>query len=302
MKPSRIAVLAAPLCLMALGCGGGGGTPQPTMCFGADVVANETNDYAFSSTITLQPVTVAPMSNLTFDWSGLTKDFLGRPLAPATDLGTAIVMIWDLALADFETALNADALYTADLVVSPPLNLPLAGATSGQLYDFLVNGTAVTPAMFNAYFDATLYTPDSSTFIVGVQTGTDLGRNIRMLQAMNLDASSTVTNVALTNTSTKLTYTANLHDLTITGVPGGTPALDPRLVADDHERARRRVPGRLRDERRGQSLRTDARRAREAVPRPGSHRDSRPTAPTSRPDPSSISRRSRMKAAPVFRE
>ena len=34
-----------------------------------------------------------------------------------------------------------------------------------------------------------------------------------------------VTNVALTNDSTKLTYTANLHSLTITGVPGGTPAL-----------------------------------------------------------------------------
>ena len=46
-----------------------------------------------------------------------------------------------------------------------------------------------------------------------------------MLQAFNLDASSTVTNVTLTNDSTKLTYTANLHNLTITGVPGGTPAL-----------------------------------------------------------------------------
>src|SRR5207248_117080 len=137
----------------------GGSSPQPTMCFGADVVANEKNDYAFSSTITLSPVTVAPMSNLKFDWGGLTKDFLGRPLNPATDLGMGIVMIWDLPLPDFETALNADALYTADLIVSPPLNLPLAGATSGHLYDFLVNGTAVTPAMFNAYFDASLYTP-----------------------------------------------------------------------------------------------------------------------------------------------
>ncbi len=46
-----------------------------------------------------------------------------------------------------------------------------------------------------------------------------------MLQSFNLDASSSVTNVALTNDSTKLSYTANLHDLTITGVPGGTPAL-----------------------------------------------------------------------------
>ena len=73
--------------------------------------------------------------------------------------------------------------------------------------------------MFNAYFDATLYTPANTTFIVAVQTGTDLGQGIRMLQSFNLDASSTITNVALTNDSTKLTYVANLHNLTITGVP-----------------------------------------------------------------------------------
>jgi hypothetical protein len=223
VKPSTILLCAAPLCLTTLGCGGS--DAQPMMCFGANVVASETTDYAFRSTITLSPVTVAPMSNLTFEWGGLTKDFLGHSLNPVTDLDTAIMMIWALPRGEFEADLNADALYTADLVVSPPLNLPLAGETSGQLHNFLVNGTGLSPAMFNDYFDATLYTPANSTFIIAVQTGLDLGRGIRMLQAFNLDASSTVTNVTLTNDSTKLTYTASLHDLTITGVPAGTPAL-----------------------------------------------------------------------------
>jgi len=212
----------------AIACSGGS-NPQATMCFGANVVANEKNNYAFTSTITLPPVTVAPMSNLKFEWGGLTRDFLGHPLNPAGDLGTAIMMIWDFPLAELETKLNADALYTADLVVSPPLNMPLAGAaphpTSGNLYNFLVNGTAVEPAMFNSYFDAAMFTPANSTFLVGVQAGTDLGRDIRMLQAFNLDASSSVTNVTLTDTSTKLSYDANLHELTITGVPAGTAAL-----------------------------------------------------------------------------
>jgi hypothetical protein len=165
------------------------------------------------------------MSNLAFDWGGLTHDFMGRTLTPATDLDMAIVMFWDLPLAQFETELNADALYPADLIFSPPLNLPIAGATSGHLYDFMVNGTAVTPAMINPYFDATVYTPANSTFLVGVQTGTEIGRQLRMLQAFNLDASSAVTNVVLTDDSTKLTYTANLHSLRATGVPGGTPNL-----------------------------------------------------------------------------
>ena len=223
-RSTQIIAFTAPLLLAAIGCGGGS-NGQPTTCFGANVVAHERNNYAFSSTITLPPVTVAPKSNLTFDWSGLTKDFLGHPLNPATDIVMGVMMIWNLKRADFETALNADQLYTADLVVSPPLNLPIAGATSAQLHQFLVNGTAVTPEMFNDYFDATLYPPATTTFLVGVQSGTELGRDIRMLQALELNATSTVTNVALTDTSTKLAYTANLRSLTITGVPGGTPAL-----------------------------------------------------------------------------
>jgi hypothetical protein len=224
MKPPITAVLTALLGTSAIGCGGGGGE-QPKMCVGANIVAAERNNYTFASTITVPPVKVAPMSNLRFDWSALTKDFLGKPLNPAADLGMALVMIWNLPRAEFERALNADALFTADLAVSPPLNLPLAGATSGQLHTFLLNGTPVSVEMFNDYFDATRSPPATTTFLVGVQTGTELGQDIRMLQAFDLDPASTATDVALTDASTKLSYSANLHSLTITGVPANTPAL-----------------------------------------------------------------------------
>jgi len=223
-KKASLNIALGTVSLMATAVGCGGGAAQPTMCFGANVTANEKNDYAFTSQITLQPVNVAPMSNLLFDWSGLTHDFEGHAVTPA-DLGLGIVMFWDLPLAQFEMELNADALYTMDLIFSPPLSLQLTGATSAHLYDFTVNTTKVTPEMINPYFDAAAYTPANSSFIVGVQAGTELGRQIKMLQAFNLDASSTVTDVAITNDSTKLAYKANLHDLTITGVPGGTPAL-----------------------------------------------------------------------------
>src|SRR3954451_134484 len=79
------------------GCGSSGGQQQ-TMCFGPKVVASEKNDYSFSSAITRAPVTVAQMSNLAFDWSGLTHDFEGHTLDPAKDLGLAIVMFWSLPL------------------------------------------------------------------------------------------------------------------------------------------------------------------------------------------------------------
>lgn len=194
------------------------------MCI-ANVVANERNNYSFSSTITLNPVPVAQMSDLAFDWSGLTRDFQGHDLTPATDLGMAIVMFWALPLDQFETALNADALYTSDLIVAPPLSLPLTGETSAHLYDFTINTTPVTPEMINPYFDATLYPPTAASFIVAVESGMVLGRDIRMMQAFDLDASTTVTDVPITNDSTKLAYTADLHTLEITSVPAATPQL-----------------------------------------------------------------------------
>lgn len=226
----KTVALGACLCAAALGCGsdgtgGSGGGTQGTACV-ANVLANEKNDYSFSSTITLTPVTVAQMSNLTFDWSGLTRDFEGHAVSPGSDLGMAVVMSWDLPLDKFETKLNADELFTSDLIVSPPLSLPLAaGVTSAHLYDFTINTTPVTADMINPYFDATAYSPASATFIAGVEAGTVLGRNLRMMQAFNLDASSNTTVVPLKDDSMTLSYTVNLHDLTTTSVPAATAAL-----------------------------------------------------------------------------
>jgi len=197
---------------------------QPTTCNGASIIAKEANDYAFSSTITLTPVTVKQMSNLTFDWSGVSKDFLGHTLQ-AGDLNTALAMLWGLKLSDLQTALNADELFTSDLVVSPPPSMAIAGNTTAKLYDFTINGTALPADMINGYFDAATYTPANSTYLFGVQHGTELGREMKMLQAFNVDASSSNTNVTMTNDSTKMTCQVSLRNLTITGVPAGTPAL-----------------------------------------------------------------------------
>jgi len=234
-------LFALPLFLLPMACGssgGGGGhdggdagdaadAPPPVVtCTDGNIVANEANDYLFRSTITLPPVTVKSMSNLAFDWGGVTKDFLGHTVNPVSDLNTIIIMLWSLPLTEFEKELNADALFTNALVVSPPPSLiPTGGATSAMLYDFTLNGTALTPAMFNMYFDATAYPPATTTYLVAAQTGTNLGTGIRMLQTFQLDSASTNTSVTLTNSSAQLQYTANLHSLDPTGVPAGTAAL-----------------------------------------------------------------------------
>src|SRR5689334_17156909 len=106
----RRLVESACACALALGCASNDDAadtePQTATC-AANVVASDASNYAFSSTITLSPVPVAPMSNLRFDWSGLTRDFMGHELAPAQDLDLAMVMFWDLPLAEFEAQLNA---------------------------------------------------------------------------------------------------------------------------------------------------------------------------------------------------
>jgi hypothetical protein len=79
--------------------------------------------------------------------------------------------------------------------------------------------------MINPYFDATAYPPSQASFIVAVEAGTALGRDISMMQAFSLDANSQATQVPITNDSTKLDYTADLHSLQVTSVPAATSAL-----------------------------------------------------------------------------
>src|SRR5262245_6393850 len=152
---------------------------QPVACGGAAITAATANNYAFSSTIRLPTVTVKSMANLTFDWSAVNKDFLGHTLT-GSSLNTALAMLWALDLSTLEDLLNRDELFTSDLGFSPPPSLPISSSvTSAKLYDFTVNGTPVTPTEINTYFDATVYTPANATYLFGVQSGTELGRNMR---------------------------------------------------------------------------------------------------------------------------
>ena len=228
-----ISLSLAALPLLALACGsssGGGASPQPMVCFGDNVVAKEANNYSFSSTITLPPVTVKSRSNLTFDWSAVSMDFLKHALNPVSDLNTISVLLWQLPLAQLQTNLNSDSLSQSDLVVIPPPSWPAPGTATGgmtqaHLHDFTVNGTALAPGDFDTYFDPVNFPSAQYSYLAVAATGTTIGQGFRMLQAFSLDPTAASTTVSLTNSSTKLTYQTNLHALTITGVRGGTAAL-----------------------------------------------------------------------------
>jgi len=244
MRTQITILFVAVLSLSVAACsdsGGGGATTgctsapvtaaqQPMSCMGATLVASATNNYSFSSTMRLPPVTVKSMSDLTFDWSAVTKNFQGNDISTTGDLNLVTLLLLSSSLADVETKLNADTLSLQDVVVTPPPAWPppgmvTGGITSATLYDFTVNGTVIPLADFNRYFDPAVYPASAFTYMATVAKGSVPGEGNQMLQTFNLDAGSSATTVTIKNDSTRLTCDVSLRNLTITGVTAGTPAL-----------------------------------------------------------------------------
>jgi hypothetical protein len=222
MRTKTLLLAAGALCpLLTASC------HSSTTCANGMMVAAEENDYAFQSSIMLHPVMVKSMSDLTFDWSGVTMDFQGHAVDTVKDLTTIFLLLVDLPSATFENQLDNDTFNTMAVKITPPPQFdPTTGQTSASLYeDFMAGGEMITPTLAGPYLDAATYTPTNSTFAIAAETGPNLGRNIRMLQSFELDDSSTNTTVTMTNTSTTLTYQANLHSLQPTDVPTGTASL-----------------------------------------------------------------------------
>ena len=143
-------------------CGDGGTTSPPVMCTGNTLIAKEVNNYKFSSTLKLMPVSVAPRAtDLTINWGGVTKDFLGHTINPATDIDMVEVIVVNLPLAQLETMLNDDGtLATSILVTVPPPALITDGtATSAKLTSFQVNTYPVGSADIANYLDPVMYPP-----------------------------------------------------------------------------------------------------------------------------------------------
>jgi hypothetical protein len=261
MRTQIAAVLAATLSLSLAACSssdsGGSGTTgctslpvtsgqQQVACMGTSVVASTANNYSFSSTMKLPALTVKSMSNLTFDWGGVTKDFLGHPVNSTNNsLDTMSLLVFQLPLSEVETKLNADTLSQQDVYQVPPPSWPAPGMaagtmTSAPLYDFTANGVAVTPAEFNAATDPAEFPASTFTFMAAASHGLTIGEGFRMLQTFHVDNGASATTVALKDNSTQLTCQVSLRNLTITGVTAGTPALTmswQQLVAQGSQNA-----------------------------------------------------------------
>lgn len=232
---NNVAIPSLALALMPLAIGCQNGTSNDDQhpdnsksyeCLGTSFRASENNNYSTWSKMTLPIIKVKPSSDLSFDWGSVTRDFITHDLDPRADLDMTMVLFFQLPLAELETKLNADSLTQNDLVISPPLTLRTNGSdTSAKLFDFDLNGVEVTPEQVMKYFDADFYSPANYTYALAGATGVEVGQGIRVIQAFQLDPTSSNTEVKITDASTKLDWTANLHDLTPTGIPKGEAAV-----------------------------------------------------------------------------
>ena len=232
MKNAAPPFLALVLVLVTPCCGSGTSNNdqhldnnKPYECLGTSFRATDKNNYSTWSKMTLPVIKVKPLSELSFDWGSVTKDFITHALDPKTDLDMMMVLFFQLPLPELETKLNADTLTQNDLVVAPPLTLRRKGSTTAKLFDFDLNGVTVTPEQVMKYFDADFYSPANYTYALAGAAGVEVGQGIRLVQTFQLDPTSSNTQVKLTDASTKLDWTTNLHDLTPTGIPKGQAAI-----------------------------------------------------------------------------
>lgn len=187
------------------------------------VVAEDALNYSFSSSLEIETVPVRSLSDIRFDWSGITKDMLGHDFDPNTSVDMMELMSWRYTKEDLLVAINDDALDTSFLVALGVIFTDQS-MTSGNFLDLnSPSGGEVPDDELLSYVDTTVYSPDETTYFIMVAEGDSFGHGTKMISFFEPDPTETNTEVILNNDSTKLHYTAELTELKRIAVPSATP-------------------------------------------------------------------------------
>lgn len=115
-----------------------------TLACSGDTSLQDENNYAFTSTISAQSLTVASRTDLVVDWTGLTTDLQGRAMDPATEIDIFTIAILALSQEETLAALADDDLRQSDITAYATL-VPEEGVTTANLSDFDFLGNVVIP-------------------------------------------------------------------------------------------------------------------------------------------------------------
>jgi hypothetical protein len=197
--------------------GSGAGT---SACNTGMFAASPEQNYQFSSTLTINLTPVKPSSDITFDWSGLTVDFLKKPVNFST-IGMVEIALWGMDISAFEKGLNDDTLNNPIVIAWIPAT---PDKQTGSIFDLHVPDGKLDMAVILDYIDINKYPGDKNLYTAMVADGTELGQGTRMLQGFKLDSTSTNQSVKIDSNSTKVDFTAKIAGRPETYIPAGTVA------------------------------------------------------------------------------
>ena len=205
-------------------------SPDPTcrnepMAF---AITDDTN-YTFTSTVAVEMATLKSATDLRFDWSALTRDFFGKSMDPAADIDMVLISLWNLTPQALSESVARDQL-ERNASEGAIMTYPDGSYTSQNLLSFGLLGNPLPDEdeiwkRFDTNHPEFEYPQDQYTFLMTASSGTSPGKGSRMLGFFNIDPSSEVTELALTNDSTHLDYTVDLERMKPVTVPTGQPAL-----------------------------------------------------------------------------
>jgi hypothetical protein len=187
------------------------------------VIAEEKYNYSFESSLEIRSVPVRSLSDIRFDWSDITTDMLGHPFDPMLSVDMMELTLWNYTTEDLLRDINSDNLDTGKMkgIIWLPTNNTL---TAGNFLDLLSpSGGAVDDETLLTYVDTVIYTPSDYKYLVMVAEGDSFGQGTKMLSFFEPNPDETAAEVMMDNSSTVLSYTADLSSLTHIPVPPENP-------------------------------------------------------------------------------
>jgi hypothetical protein len=214
---------------------GAGGSAGGGQCASGTLKLAAANNYTFSSNITLTPTKIkANEPNLTFDWSGLTTDFLGRTIDPKTDIDSVLLVVLSLTVDQFQQHVNDDDGMLKTFNQGALQLVTNKALSSANLQDFGVPGQSqntyktsidVQNAV-NDYLNPDKFDPTKNTLALMPSQGTNVAGGYRMIQLFTVDAGATATSIALTGDTRVAAGTG--------GHTGGTMGSSMSVTYDTH--------------------------------------------------------------------
>ncbi len=186
------------------------------------VAVNDAQNYSFQAQLTVQSTTVKSGSELTFDWSRVTRDMRGRELDPLSGVDMLEVIIWqNITEAELQRDMSSESIDLIHLLV-PALVETGNAITSASLFDLKgPGGIELTREELLGYTDPESYPPESHVYSVLLAEGLALGFGNLLIHFVRFDPDETNTEITITDDSTRLDYQVDLRSVEKIGLPAG---------------------------------------------------------------------------------